>query len=161
MRKLLFSACVFVSACLLLGCASAPKSYTRGKFDRPQKVLINLSSDGQNWREDWRMAFMNHGYDVVFQDEALISNRTIKTEKMDIEKKNVIDDKDILYEFRLGYIGAWDVVWYVENVSLSVRDLKSGQVLGSYRDDNFWAHPSVPAVVNKIETIFLSTLWKN
>jgi len=157
MKKTLILLVVF----LLSACATAPKSYTKTQMYKPKKIIITMPYDGQGWREDWRIAFEKYGYEIYFHDEIFTSNRTTKSETLDVQKLNVIDDKDIKVEFRLNYHGVWDVVWYVQSVSLAVRDLTTGKVIASYRDGNYWAHPSVDSVVEDIEKNFLSEIWIN
>lgn len=142
------------------GCASLPKQYTKGVFKKPTKIVINMPSDPAALREDWRMAFENEGYEVYFMDEINVKTVVYKSQNIDIKKDNIIEDKDIKYEFRLSYVYSWDAVYYVAKISLGVRDMSSGKIIGSYRDKNIFAHPSVETVVANIQKDFLSKLWK-
>lgn len=157
--KLALTSLFLVVLMILSGCTSAPQSYTKGLYERPKKILITLQSDPRGWREDWRSAFESHGYDVGFHDEVLISNITEKIGDVSIERKNVLRDKEIKYELRLRYVGEWDIVWYVKYVDLTVRELATGKIVGNYRDENVFAHPGVPSVVENLERKFLSSLW--
>jgi hypothetical protein len=144
---------VLVAFAVLSGCTSFPLTHTKGTYDRPTTILINLPFDPRNWREDWRSAFESHGYRVVFQDEA------VPSASVPNESQGAQYNPETPFEFHLTYHGIWDIVWYVSSVDLTVRDLRTGQVVANYSDKNMWAHPSVKTVVQEIERELLSSLW--
>lgn len=77
-----------------------------------------------------------------------------------VSSNEEVEDSFSNLDFTLSYTAQWDLIWYVENVNFSVIDVSIGETIANFREENFWAHPSVSQVVDEINEKVLSNLWK-
>jgi len=145
---------VIMSLFLLASCATQPASHVRSQIERPQKIILSLTS-GEEYDEQWRHGFESLGYEVIMRDEVNTKDIAISDGNTISTTTSAIQNAGYYYYFDITYEMSWDFVHFVKNFTVRVKDLRTRKMVATYSDSNTWNHPSVASVVNQIETEFM------